>query len=161
MKICNKKESVLMKIINAILLVITFGKQKKFMTDFVTTIGEIIYVPESWDSYPYQDKQTVLHHEQVHVNQYKKEKFLYMFKYLFWPLPIFFAHARLTYEIEAFAADIVYSYRNFGVPPFGPRFAHVIENLTGPAYFWTWKDKKYVRVKLTAQIFKEIQKTKV
>lgn len=47
-KIVWKKDSWLMKFIDGFLRVITLGKQRSFMTDYITTIGYTVYVPDSW-----------------------------------------------------------------------------------------------------------------
>lgn len=158
--IIKKNDSTLMKIVNVILLIITFGKQNTFMTDYITTIGEKIYVPKDWDLLPEQSKDIILFHENVHIEQYKREGFWFSLKYLFWPLPTLHAHARLAYELEAYAKDIVYSYRKYGTPIFGPRYDEVINQMTGPDYFWTCVNKKHVATRLMIRIFKEIKDTR-
>jgi hypothetical protein len=156
----KKSDSLLMKIINILLIIITFGKQKRFMTGYVTTIGSKIYVPSEWDSVNFQHKDVVLFHENVHVEQYKREGFLYFLKYLFWPLPALHAHARLSYELDAYAADIVYSYRKYGTPVFADRFDKVIGQMTNHEYFWTCTNRKHVIKELSKRIFRELKKTR-
>lgn len=149
-----KNKSLLMKIINVLLIIITFGKQNRFMTHYVTTIGDKIYVPDTWNKTDLRVKDMVIVHEEVHIKQYKKEKFLFYFKYLFWPLPLFHAHARLEYEIEAYATEIVYGYKRYGTPIFNGRvYNNVISQLSGPMYFWTCVNKAYIGKRLTLKIF--------
>lgn len=148
-----------MKIINILLIVITFGKQNKFMTNYITTIGDKIYVPDNWERIHPKIKDMILVHENVHVKQYQKEKFLFYFKYLFWPLPFLHAHARLNYEIEAYATEIVYGYHKYGHPVFDGRvYSNVISQLSGPMYFWTCVNKAYIGKLLTLKIFELLRK---
>lgn len=149
-----------MKLINIFLVIITFGKQNKFMIDYITTIGTKIYVPDGWDEWSEEVKDCVLFHENVHVEQYKKEGLKYVFKYLFWPLPALRARARLEYEVEAYAKDIVYSYRKYGTPLFGYRCYKIISNLTGPEYFWTYTNRAYVSKRLFSKILEELKTEK-
>lgn len=153
----NKKDSLLMKIIDIFLKVITFGKQNQFMISYVTTVGDKIYVPngfmEQWSA---QSIDCILFHENVHVEQYRKEGFLFYFKYLFFPIPCFHAHCRLEYELEAYSKDIVYSHKKYGTTLFGDRFNMVIEQMTGPMYFWTCTNRKNVASNLTKKIIKEM-----
>lgn len=158
MKIVKKNDSLLMKVIHYFLMVITFGKNKNFLSSFVTTIGQTIYVPDSWDRHSESEKEMILAHEQVHIDQYKKEGILFSLKYLFWPFPCIRATARLKYECEAFAKDIVLSYKKNLTPVFSGRFDYVVQLLSGPEYFWTCTDQNYVRKVLTFCILKELKK---
>jgi hypothetical protein len=156
-----KSESWLMKVINVLLIIITFGKQNRFMTDYITTIGEKIYVPDHWKLISPERRDCILVHENVHVKQYQDDKFGFFLKYLFWPLPVLHAHARLEYEIEAYATEIVYSYRTYETPVLtGQAFDNVISQLSGPAYFWTCTNKAYITKRLTHKILEILKKTR-
>ena len=40
---------------------------KAFMADFVTTIGNTIWVPDKWDKWPAVSRAEVLRHERIHL----------------------------------------------------------------------------------------------
>jgi hypothetical protein len=77
-KIKFKNKSLLMKIISKILFF-----NKKFMTNYTTTIGNTIYFPSR--DFLYNDNifsEEILLHELVHINDNKKD-LLFPIKYLF------------------------------------------------------------------------------
>lgn len=156
-KIVKKENSFFMKAISYFLHGITFGglSSNKFQTAFITTIGYTMYVPEMWDDMLELNKHLILFHERTHVEQKEREgSFLFSLKYLFWPLPIFKADARLKYEIEAYArqlalGNILY---NFKVDSSSDSFKHVVDNLVTSNYFWTSTSRKKVSDLLEKQI---------
>jgi hypothetical protein len=156
--VIKKSDSMLMKVIHYFLIAITFGKNKRFMTDYVTTIGRTIYVPASWDSASEDRKSIVLLHERVHIEQFEREGIWFALKYLFWPLPTIRAKARIKYECEAFAKEIVHEYKIYLTPVFSGRFDQVVEELSGPGYFWACTDKGYIRKVLTFCILRELRR---
>lgn len=78
MKKLYKDDSLLMKILSWILFF-----NKDFMTTYTTTIGETIYLPTYAKDCPQEQLDAILAHEYIHVLDYKKEKLLFMLKYLF------------------------------------------------------------------------------
>lgn len=114
-KIERKDTSKLIKIISWLLYVITFGSQKTFMTSYVTTIGNTVYIPVGWDSWATDRKISVLKHERVHMRQAKKYgKLLYSFLYLFIWFPFGFAYYRTKFEKEAYIENIKFNYEKYG-----------------------------------------------
>lgn len=148
-KVVRKAESLLMKAINFLLLIITFGQLSKFMTKFVTTIGVTVYVPNSWEVYTEIDRMIVLRHERIHMRQKRKYgMFLFSLLYVFLPLPGAFAYYRRKFEQEAYeesmwalaelapmGLDILStdSYRNA-----------MVKHFTSSEYFWTWLPRKVI-----------------
>ena len=95
-KIVNKGDSKLMKIFAILLRPIS----PAFMTDFYTTVGETIYIPEGVKVPPAQ----VVIHEFVHIKQ------LHTWGILFWilyalVLPLGFSPFRFHWELEAYLTD--------------------------------------------------------
>lgn len=160
MQVYKKSESLLMKTINVLLLIVTFGQQNKFMNSYITTIGSKVYVPDDWDQHEDWAKDVILYHESIHVEQFKREGILFSLKYLFWPLPLLHAHARLEYELEAYSKEIVYSYRKYGTPVFGADYDNIVAQMTGPMYAWTCLNRKHVATRLTARILEEMKATR-
>jgi hypothetical protein len=144
-----KGESRLMKVIDVLLRVLTLGRTKTFLTDFVTTIGYTVYAPQSWldDPAPFNLLVT-LRHERVHMRQRRKYgMFLFSLLYLFVPLPAGLAYFRMAFEREAYTESLMAAAELGHVPEIvydaGWRDV-VIPAFTGPAYFWMWPFKKSV-----------------
>jgi hypothetical protein len=83
----------------------------KFHTDFYerfwTTIGDTVYYPTKVQDPMLPQYATIRIHEQVHIEQYRKyKKYLFLFLYLFFPLPVLFSYFRWKFEREAFLVDI-------------------------------------------------------
>ena len=69
------------------------------------TIGNTIYYPDSVENPT--DEHALIRHELVHVQQYEKYgTLLFIFLYLFVPLPIGFAYFRWYFEREAYLVNI-------------------------------------------------------
>lgn len=140
-KVVFKADSTLMKLFDVGLRIITFNQMNVFMTDFVTTIGETMYVPGSWDDRDDTSKAVTLRHEAIHVRQ--KDRYgslLYMLRYTFWPLPILWAKGRRDIEQEAYAETLkAWSDYDAEYVILDATFrAKVINQFMSANYFWTW-----------------------
>lgn len=114
-KVIKKNDSSLMKVINVILYIITFGYQKDFMENYVTTIGNTVYIPTSWNDWSIEKKIMILKHERVHMRQAAKYgKLWYSFLYLFVWFPFVFAIYRTKFEKEAYVENIKYAIKRGG-----------------------------------------------
>ena len=157
-RIIKKTDSSFMKFLNVLLLIITFGQMKSFMTEFITTIGYKVYVPKDFDSWPESNRFLTIVHESVHMKQRKNALlggFGFSFAYLFLPLPAFFALCRLRYEIEAYATDAVFGHRVYHFSK-ESRAKEVAQLLSNSSYFWTWWSDKEVESQMLEKI-KEIE----
>jgi len=76
-KVKNKSDSTLMIILSWIMF---FNRQ--FMTHYVTTIGNTVYMPSTAKDWPRNAILSILTHEFVHVHDGQKDK-LFELKYLF------------------------------------------------------------------------------
>jgi hypothetical protein len=143
-KIIHKKDSRLMKLINVALQLITFGKMKSFMTDFITTLGTKIYVNEKWDSLSPLGKAIVIRHERVHMRQAKKYgRLLFSILYLVVPFPIGIAYFRKKFEQEAYEESIRAAHEYYGDRIFTNEMREkTISHFTTAEYFWMWPWKK-------------------
>jgi hypothetical protein len=144
-RVVKKSESGLMKTIDIFLKVITLWKMKDFMTMFITTIGEVVYVPDSWEKRPYQSKMVVLRHERVHMRQGQKyTKLLYSFLYLFFPLPTLVSYFRMRFEREAYEESLraMKEYYGIGSIQNAKLREDTIKHFTSAEYFWMWPWKK-------------------
>ena len=71
-KIVQKTNSNLMTVIALFLKILSFGQNKEFLTTYITTIGNTIYVPDDWNFRPWQPKYIIIRHERIHMRQNKK-----------------------------------------------------------------------------------------
>jgi hypothetical protein len=138
-KIVPKSDSGFMGLLNVLLLVITCGAQKDFMTSFTTTIGSRMWVPSKWGSRSPLAKAAVLRHERVHLRQQKRYGMLrYALMYLFWPVPLFWATGRTKLEMEAYAESLAaYSeYFGDGYINNGKLREAMVDHFTSGEYGW-------------------------
>ena len=146
-KIVKKRDSPLMKTVNVLLMIITFGRMRSFMSDYVTTIGKTVYVTEHWDSNPALVNAATLRHEGVHIAQAEREGMVfYALKYLFWLLPAGLSRSRRDYEMEAYEESIRAHVEYFGIE-FVEREEYksrMISQFTSSSYMWMWPFKKSI-----------------
>jgi len=114
-QVIKKSDSLFMKIIGFLLLVITFGSQKDFMKSYVTTIGETVYTPESWNDWSIDQKVMILKHERVHMRQaVRYGKLWFSILYLFAWFPFVFATYRTKFEKEAYTENLKFAIEKRG-----------------------------------------------
>lgn len=157
----KKTESAFMRLIGTLLFILTFGKQRSFMTTFTTTVGSTIYVPAGWDDYSPRAQCTILRHERVHLRQAKKYgRFLFSFLYLFCWLPVWRAYWRTKFEMEAYEESIQAMYE-YGEDPSNFVFRlRMINHFTTAEYFWAWTDEEAVAAWFDATVSRVTGKNK-
>lgn len=139
--IIRKSESGWMKAADIALKIITLWRMKTFMTSFITTMGDDIFVPDSWfdvDKDPIT-KAITLRHERVHFRQQlKMGRWKFTFRY-FW-FPTVWAKGRRDIEQEAYAETLRawVDYRGLGVLKDDGLKEHIVNQFLSPNYFWTW-----------------------
>lgn len=143
-EILPKNKSVLMKFIDVFLQIITFGQMSNFMSGFITTIGNKVYVPSTWDASPATSKIEIMRHERVHMRQSKRYgRFLFSFLYLFVPFPIVFSYFRKRFEQEAYEESLRALHQYHGEKIFTQSLRDgVIRHFTTAQYFWMWPWRK-------------------
>lgn len=153
-----KSESWLMKIISWILFF-----NPRFMTDFVTTIGETIYFPDSSKEWSENSLKAIMAHEYIHVFDFQNDK-LFSVKYLFpqilslltifvipftwwgllfllfllpWP-----AYWRKKYEVRGYTMSLVAWYHinkcNNLYTGLEEKAIYYNDVLKGSGYYWCW-----------------------
>lgn len=164
-KIINKKDSKLMKLISYVLFF-----NKNFMIKFTTTIGRTIYVSKAFEESENIAKIITLLHEFVHIQQ-NNEDVLHKVKYLFpqilfilafilfpfigflslffilfavLPLPAYF---RMKSEIEAYGLNL-YLFDKSGLYQMDHELQHCVQQFTTSNYFFMWPFEDKVRKEL-------------
>lgn len=161
----TKTTSWMMRFIAFFLLVVTFGKQKTFMTGYITTVGTTVYVPDGWNDWAESRKLAVLRHERIHMRQARKYSFpLFALLYVLVPLPLGLAWFRARFEWEAYEESM-----RAAVDQHGSRLLDdtryrdsIVREFTTAAYGWMWPFKSQVegwyeksRKKIQAERFYE------
>jgi hypothetical protein len=145
-RIEQKSKSWFMKLLNVLLLIVTFGQQRTFMTGFVTTIGHYMWVPGDWEEQDARMRAAILRHEAVHLRQQRRFTFpVYAAMYLLFPLPIGLAWGRAYLERQAYEESIR-AYAEY----FGQRFfteavrRSIVGHFTSAEYGWMWPFRRAV-----------------
>lgn len=130
------------------LRVVTLGGQDRYLSDYVTTLGRTIYVPDDWDEQPPGRRWEVLRHEAVHVRQFERWGWLVMILvYGILPLPLGLAYGRARLEWEAYAETLRAVAELEGLEAAKSPALHdeIVRRFTGPDYGWMWPFEGAVR----------------
>lgn len=144
-----------------LVVVATFGRNRKFLTDYLTTIGPIVGVPVGFPVHS-PGAQSVLAHEGAHILQQERLGFgsawvgllPWGLIWLLFPLPLGLAWGRYWLEREAYAVGIrmeLEEYSGGKTPTDADRdfraflIDHAVDQLTSGAYGWAWPFPRSVR----------------
>lgn len=139
--IVPKGQSRLCRVIDRTLKILTFGGMKSFLTGFVTTLGQRIYVPDDWESWPAGQRYCILRHEVVHVEQFRRFTFPGMvLLYVLAPLPVGFAPGRTWLEWQGYRETLRAHWQVDGPAQAksGAMAEHIVARFVGPEYAWMW-----------------------
>ncbi len=142
------KASVLhQRLADRALRVLSLGRQDRYLTEYVTTLGHTIYVPSGWDQREPGARLTVLRHELVHVAQFERYGALVMtlfYGLLPWPIGLAYFRARL--ELEAYRETLVAVAEVDGLEAAASRALRdfVVERFVGPDYLYMWPFRRTV-----------------
>lgn len=159
-----KQDSAFMKFLSVIMFF-----NKKFMTEYITTIGNTVYLPskESYEKEPEFWLDSVIH-EFIHAMDYKKYSILFSLSYLLpqllvmgsllslfaiwysklWLLSLWFltfitplpAYFRMKWELRGYTMDAALAYWR---EPRKMIVANDYVNMTlGPGYYFMWPFRK-------------------
>lgn len=160
-KVISKDQSKFMLLLSKVLFF-----NKKFMSHYVTTIGNTIYVPDQ--SFFNDDDRAfiVIAHEYVHMCDNKKYGFAYNLAYLFpqvlsllsllsfynstWLLCLLFllplpSPTRTWLEYRGYSMSIACYYWLYKEKPVNTRY---VDNFTTSLYYWMCPFKGYISEKL-------------
>jgi len=170
-QVVPKSKSKLMSLIGFILKPFN----STFMTDFATTIGNTVYLPDAWlTDYEAQSTISVLSHEFVHIVDYNKRPIRFVLGYLF-PLtlmPVFLpvliglsfishwfllgllifllpwpAYWRMLIEFHGYTMSLATYYWNRAYID-DSAISWVCGNFTGGNYYFMWPFKKNLMARL-------------
>jgi hypothetical protein len=166
-KIVLKSQSKLMRLIGFVLN--PFNPD--FMTGFITTIGNTLYVPDAWmTDAQAKSTMTTIAHEFVHVSDWNANKITYILSYLF-PIPLFLiflglsiftpwfligalislfpwpAYWRMRLELHGYTMSLATYYWGGGSLN-DQEIEYISGYFTGPAYGFMWPFKTNIIYRL-------------
>jgi hypothetical protein len=130
------------------LMVLTAGGMRSYLSQYVTTLGHTIYVPDDFERWPAARAWEVLRHEAVHVAQFERLGWLGMvLLYGLLPLPFGLAYGRARLEWEAYAETLRAVAELEGLEAARDPRLHdeIVRRFTGPDYGWMWPFPAMVR----------------
>jgi hypothetical protein len=137
LRVFRKDEIWHQRAIHYLLCVATFGAQRRYLQDYVTTLGQSIYVTPDWERRSLGDRYATLRHEAVHLEQFRRYGFLPMaIAYLLLPLPFGLAWCRMRLEREAYE-ETIRVHHALGTLDAHLR-DHIVRQFTSGAYGWMW-----------------------
>ncbi len=120
---------------------LTLGGQRTYLSEYVTTLGHTIYVPDDFALWRPDQAWATLRHELVHVEQFERLGWLGMILvYGFFPLPAGLAWGRARLEWEAYRETLRARAELRGMRAArSPKLhRHIVARFTGPDYGWMW-----------------------
>ncbi len=140
-RLIQKSTSGFQKLIHKALLVVTFGQMRTYLSQYHTTLGQRIYVPDHWEDASEDSRYVTLCHERIHMRQFRKFTWPGMtLLYLLVPLPMGIAYFRARFEMEAYAESV-----RAAAEVWGPEYvrdadykAYLLRQFTSPSYGWMW-----------------------
>ena len=127
---------------------LTCGGQNSYMTQYVTTLGHTIYVPDDFEDWHPNAAYEVLRHELVHVAQFERwGMFGMVLFYGFLPLPAGLSYGRARLEWEAYRETLRVTAEIEGIEAARDKALHdqIVRRFTGPDYGWMWPFPRMVR----------------
>jgi len=146
-RIVPKSDSPLMHVIDHGLRAITLGRQSRFLTEYHTILGSVLFVAPSWVDMDERDRMVLLRHERVHMRQSKRLGILGMaFLYLIPFFPIGLAYGRAKLEWEAYKETLTATMELHGLQAAcsATLRVRIVDRFTGPDYGWMWPFRKSV-----------------
>jgi hypothetical protein len=137
--IVHKRGDLLQRAIAALLLVVTFGGQRHYMTRYHTVLFGKLYVPDAWTRMDDDERYILLRHERVHLRQRRRMGDLIMaLVYLLPFFPIFLAWGRARLEWEAYVETIRATAQVRGLDAARGLKEEIVRRYVGPDYGWMW-----------------------
>lgn len=146
-RIVRKSDSVLSKLIDVALKIVTLGAQREYLTHYHTVIGDTLYVPLSWERTSDVDRAILLRHERVHLRQRRRlgmplMAFLYLIP--FFPLGLAYGRARLEWEAYTETLRATAELAGLEAARSPALRDQIVGRFTGGAYGWMWPFRRTV-----------------
>lgn len=144
-RIRDKRSSPLQRAIHVLLVLLTFGGQRVYLTRYHTVLFGTLWVPDAWHAMSDDDRYILLRHERVHLRQRARMGDLVMsFVYLVPFFPLFLAYGRARIEWEAYVETLRATAEVYGIGAAEDLRAHIKERFCGPDYGWMWPFPKTI-----------------
>lgn len=116
-----------------------------FLTSYVTTVGNTVYLPTHWDGLSEATRCVILRHERVHMRQARRMTYpVFALFYLFVFLPVGLAFYRARFEMEAYAETLA-AQKDYGLDYSSSKNREfIIEQFTSSAYGYMFPFRKTV-----------------
>jgi hypothetical protein len=141
----EKRGSWFSRAIDRLLVLVTLGAQRRYLSHYHTVIGYTLYTPASWESTPDEDRVIVLRHERVHLRQRRRYGFLLMaFLYLipFFPIGLAYGRARLEWEAYTETLRATAELRGLACARSPALRETILARFLGGDYGWMWPFRK-------------------
>jgi len=134
-----KRDSLLQRVLAVVLLLVTFGGQRSYLTHYHTVLFGKLYVPDAWARMDDDERYILLRHERIHLRQRRSMGDLAMaFVYLVPFFPLFLAWGRARIEWEAYVETIRATAEVRGLEAARGLEDEIVRRYTGPDYGWMW-----------------------
>ena len=145
-EVVPKRDSALQKLIARLLLLVTLGGQRHYMTRYHTVLFGKLYVPDAWAAMDDGARYVLLRHERTHLRQRRRMGDVVMgFVYLFPLFPIGLAWGRARIEWEAYLETIAATAELYGLDAARKLEDEIVRRYVGPDYGWMWPFPATVR----------------
>ncbi len=144
----QKRDDPLSRLISVVVRVVTFGGQSHYMTSYVTTLGQGVYVPTSWERMGDAERYIVLRHEAVHLRQFRRLGWVGMallYTLPFLPLGLAYGRARLEWEAFAETLRATAEVHGFAAAARPELHARITRQFTSGAYGFMWPFPNVIR----------------
>lgn len=148
LRVVSKRDDRLSHLIDRLLRVVTFGAQKAYLSAYVTTLGQSIFVPEDWERRSDADRYIVLRHEAVHLRQFRLLSWpLMSLLYVLPILPLGLAAGRAWLEWQGYAETLraTAEIKGMDAARDPTLHEHIVRQFTSGAYGWMWPFPRDVR----------------
>lgn len=129
------------RLISGFLMAVTLGGQRRYVSDFATTLGSTIYVPARWPELLPEQRYLTLRHEAVHLRQFQRLGWFRMaFLYLFPLFPVGLALGRARLEWEAYREGLfaLAELRGVAAAHDSRVRAAIVSQFVGASYGFMW-----------------------
>jgi len=148
LRLVEKERDWFSKLIAFVLRIVTMGGQSTYLTQYVTTLGQTIYLPSGWSTRSETSKYIVLRHEAVHLRQFRRFTFIGMaFLYLvpFLPVGLAYGRARLEWEAYAETLRVVAEVHGLEQAQDAALQQHIVDQFCKGGYGWMWPFPRVIR----------------